>query len=59
MRLKEKFNPDYEFVSNLRHTIRVRKMRNTLLRFSCFTAGVLLLYQVATLGIPYLIELSR
>ncbi len=59
MRLEEQFNSNYELVSHLRHTIRVRKVRNNVVRVSWLMVGVLLLYKLADYGIPYIVDLYR
>jgi hypothetical protein len=57
MRYEEQFGSNYELVSHLRHTIRVRKVRNNIYRVSWLMIGALILYKLADYGIPYLIEL--
>lgn len=57
MTLEGKIEPNYELVSQLRHVIRVRKLRNNVLRCSWLMVGALIVYKLAALGMPFLLNL--
>jgi hypothetical protein len=56
MQLEGRLNSNYELVSQLRHTIRVRKIRNNVMRVSWLTVGALVLYTLADYGIPIILK---
>jgi len=59
MRLENQFKSNYELVSQLRQTIRIRKIKNNVMRVSWLMLGALVLYKLADYGVPYIVELYR
>lgn len=59
MRLENQFNSNYELVSQLRQTIRIRKIKSNVMRVSWLMLGALVLYKLADYGVPYIVELYR
>jgi len=57
MRLEEQFYSNYDLVSHLRHVIRVRKIRNNILRVSWLMVSSLIIYKLADYGVPYILDL--
>lgn len=59
MTLEGRIHSDYELVAQLRHVIRVRKLKNNMFRCSWFMVGALIIYKLADVGVPYLLDLYR
>lgn len=57
MQLEEQFRAEFDIVSHLRRTIRIRQRKHMIIKTCIVTASAILLYMVIDYGTLYIIDL--